>query len=75
MNLGLSTPTVNSILKCMVEKDMVTITVQPDDKRLKAIRLTEKSQELSVKKKEKIVDIQQRQIIGTFFSVIQRRIG
>lgn len=59
----------------MVEKDMVTITVQPDDKRLKAIRLTEKSQELSVKKKEKIVDIQQRQIIGMFFSVIQRRIG
>lgn len=46
---------------------MVTITVQPDDKRLKAIRLTEKSQELSVKKKEKIVDIQQRQIIGMFF--------
>lgn len=59
-HLGLSTPTVNSILKRMMEKDMVEITVQTDDKRFKAISLTEKSDELSALTKEKISVIQQK---------------
>ena len=82
INLGLSTPTVNSILKRMSEKGMVEITVQTDDKRFKAIRLTEKSEGLSAVTKEKISDIQQKlskniseEDIELFNSVIKQMIN
>ncbi|MDE6005006.1 MAG: MarR family transcriptional regulator [Oscillospiraceae bacterium] len=82
INLGLSTPTVNSILKRMLEKGMVEITVQTDDKRFKTIRLTEKSESLSTITKEKISDIQQKiskniseQDIELFNSVIKQMIN
>lgn len=82
INLGLSTPTVNSILKRMLEKGMVEITVQTDDKRFKAISLTEKSESLSTVTKVKISDIQQKlseniseQDIEQFNSMIKQMIN
>lgn len=63
-SLGLTTPTVNSVLKRMERKELVECSVQPDDKRFKSIRATEKAGELSEKLKEKISDIQKRLLSG-----------
>lgn len=75
-SLGLTTPTVNSILKRMEKKELVEVTIQSDDKRFKSIKATKKAEEISGGLKEKISVIQQKLSTGIpkgdtdFFSII-----
>ena len=56
-SLGLAHPTVSSLLKRMEEKGIIEMRVQENDRRYKAIFLTEKGREMSDIVREKIREV------------------
>lgn len=71
ISLGLTHPTVSSILKRLENKNLIKTEVYVDDKRLKKITLTEESYEILEKIQNKIESITQK----LFLNISQEEIN